>query len=189
MHYCLLLLTKELPNDQDIKRVMEPYDWNNLKFDEEGEHIIGKYPIFTYDYYVIGGRYSASIKLKIDLEDKKYEWQYYSREPRNGRLFISRLLKELKGSKENSFMFSEEKYFANMGANDGLLYVEGAWAKDILNYDELESYICIDPEGGVIARSSWDGNKLIDDPDYETKFKKIMQDNKDCFVTVLDIHD
>ena len=66
MHCCLLLITKELPSENRISEILKPYDYDeeNLECDETGEII--SFPIFTYDWWEIGGRYASKLKLKID---------------------------------------------------------------------------------------------------------------------------
>lgn len=188
MHYAALLFTENLPNEQDIAETMKPYSWDNLKYDDE-DKLIGEYPVFTYDYYVIGGRYKAAIKLSVEGNEDYYGWKYYSMESRNGRLFWSCMLSKMKEHIKPGFLFSEEDYFMNIGFGDGFLYVDGARSCDILNYEELESYICIDSDGSAIAQSSWNGTEFIEDKDYDAKSKALLKKHKNGFVTMLDIHD
>ena len=90
MHYCVHLLTKELPSENKIAAIMKPYN-SELVYgsDEEDEQI--DYPVFTWDYYQIGGRYKAELKLKVDEEGSAnreyYNWGYYDRQDRNGQVF------------------------------------------------------------------------------------------------------
>lgn len=78
-----------------------------------------EYPVFTWDWYQIGGRYSACLKLKVDGEDSEnrehYNWGYLENNPRNERLFHSALLSELKRNAKVPFAYTEESYFPNMG--------------------------------------------------------------------------
>ena len=64
MHYCVHLLTKELPSENKIAEIMKPYNSELIydSDDEEDKQI--DYPVFTWDYYQIGGRY-------------KPEWMYH----------------------------------------------------------------------------------------------------------------
>lgn len=101
MHYCIHLLTKQLPTEKEIEKIMEPYSWDSIDdedTDDEKKKI--EYPVFTWDWYQIGGRYSACLKLKVDGEDSEnrehYNWGYLENNPRNERLFHSALLSELK---------------------------------------------------------------------------------------------
>jgi len=166
---------------------MEPFNWEKLEFEED--ELIGQYPTFTYDYYTVGGRYGGGLKLKVDENDEIYRWGFYAKEPRNGRLFLSKILSVMEEDIKPKFRFKEENYFSYMGIYDGFIYVDGAWAKDILNYHELQPYICIDLDGKAIARQSWDGENFIEDEAYEEKYKAILERNQESFVTVLAIHD
>jgi len=189
MHYCTLLITDEFPTENNISNIMEKYDCENLKSDEETGELIGEYPLFTWDYYQIGGRYAGSLKLKIDKDDEKYRWGYYAKDARNGRLFHSYLLYEMKKFSGNSFMYSEEKYFSSMGSQDGYLYVDSAFSDDLLNLDNQDCYICIDSDGTAIAREHWNGKDFIKDEDFDKKFKNMIDNCGGKYITILDIHD
>ena len=96
MHYCIHLLTKQLPTEKEIEKIMGPYSWDSIDdedTDDEKKKI--EYPVFTWDWYQIGGRYSAYLKLKVDIEDSEnrehYNWRYLENNPRNERLFHSAL--------------------------------------------------------------------------------------------------
>lgn len=61
MHYCVHLLTKELPSENQIADIMNPYYVGNVysNLDEENEDHVVNYPTFTWDCYQIGGKYKA----------------------------------------------------------------------------------------------------------------------------------
>jgi hypothetical protein len=189
MHYCVLLLTKRFPIESDIAEIMKPYDEEKAVYSEDGETRIDKRPLFEFDWYQIGGRYSGLIKLRIDRENKDYDWNHYAKADRNGRLFHSCLLKKVKKNTRQLFLFREEDFYTSMGANDGFLYVDGAKISDILNYDKIDCCNCIGSDGEVIARSSWDGEEWISDDDFDKKLLKMKNDYADGFATILDIHD
>lgn len=192
MHYCVHLLTKELPSENKIAAIMKPYN-SELVYgsDEEDKQI--DYPVFTWDYYRIGGRYKAELKLKVDEEgsvnSEYYNWGYYDRQDRNGRLFWSSLLSTLKENITPEWMYHEEDWFMNMGFDDGYILVDGAKQNDVLNINKLGCYICILPDGSAIARDSWNGKDIIKDEKFDEKYKQAITDNMDGFITVLDIHD
>ena len=192
MHYCVHLLTKELPSENKIAAIMKPYN-SELIYgsDEEDKQI--DYPVFTWDYYQIGGRYKAELKLKVDEEGSAnreyYNWGYYDRQDRNGRLFLSSLLSTLKENITPKWMYHEEDWFMNMGFGDGYNLVDGAKQSDVLNINKLGCYICILPDGSAIARDSWNGKDIIKDEKFDEKYKQAITDNMDGFITVLDIHD
>ena len=192
MHYCVHLLTKELPSENKIAAIMKPYN-SELIYgsDEEDKQI--DYPVFTWDYYQIGGRYKAELKLKVDEEGSAnreyYNWGYYDRQDRNGRLFLSSLLSTLKENITPKWMYHEEDWFMNMGFGDWYILVDGAKQSDVLNINKLGCYICILPDGSAIARDSWNGKDIIKDEKFDEKYKQAITDNMDGFITVLDIHD
>lgn len=192
MHYCVHLLTKELPSENKIAAIMKPYN-SELIYgsDEEDKQI--DYPVFTWDYYQIGGRYKAELKLKVDEEGSAnreyYNWGYYDRQDRNGRLFLSSLLSTLKENITPKWMYHEEDWFMNMGFGDGYILVDGVKQSDVLNINKLGCYICILPDGSAIARDSWNGKDIIKDEKFDEKYKQAITDNMDGFITVLDIHD
>lgn len=192
MHYCVHLLTKELPSENKIAEIMKPYNSESVYCSDEGSKQID-YPIFTWNYYRIGGRYKAELKLKVDERGSEnseyYNWGYYDRQDRNGRLFWSNLLSTLKENITPEWMCHEEDWFMNMGFGDGYILVDGAKQSDIINIDKLGCYICILPNGSAIARDSWNGKDIIKDENFDEKYKQAIVDNMDGFITVLDIHD
>lgn len=188
MHYCALLITKRLPSEEDIKRIMSPYDERNFEYNEDGS-MINERPIFQCDYYMIGGRYNGQLKLKIDRDDDKYEWRFAAIKPRNGRLFWSYLLNFIKENTTYPFV-NEEDYYGSMGARDDFLYVDGGHIKDLLNFVDVQCYICIDAvNDNVIARETFDGDKFVLDENFDKKLDEIKKNSMDYFATVLDIHD
>jgi len=187
MHYCVLLITKELPSEDEIANIMEPYRYCNIDFDNR--------PVFTWDWYGIGGRYNGSLKLKVDKDDEYYNWKYYEKGGRNKKLFYSYLLSKVKAIAEECKHFSwtcrydEEDFYGSMGYQDGYLYVDGARVDDLLNFEEQNCYICIDANGDAIAREFWDGTAWIKDEHFDEKLEEIKKHSKGMFITVLDIHD
>lgn len=188
MHYCVHLLTKVLPSEEEIRRIMQPYNCDVVygnDDDDENREVI--YPVFTWDWYQIGGRYKGRIKMKADNEDFEnndyYNWGFYAKEERNGRLFWSSLLSTLKKHIQPSFMYQEEDWFMNMGFGDKYMLVDGAREKDVLNLYEIGCYIVVLPDGSAIARESWDGKEFIEDKDFDKKHKKALKDNMDGFIT------
>nr|DAH89589.1 MAG TPA: hypothetical protein [Caudoviricetes sp.] len=192
MHYCVHLLTKELPSEDKIADIMKPYN-SELIYGSDDEDKQIDYPVFTWDYYRIGGRYKAELKLKVDEEgsanSEYYNWGYYDRQDRNGRLFWSSLLSTLKENITPEWMYHEEDWFMNMGFGDGHILVDGAKQSDVINIDKLGCYICILPDGSAIARDSWNGKAIVKDEKFDEKYKQAITNNMDGFITVLDIHD
>lgn len=140
MHCCLLLITKELPSENRISEILKPYDYDeeNLECDETGEII--SFPIFTYDWWEIGGRYASKLKLKID-----------------------------------------DCYFS-------VRYADIAEIDRLLNFDEIDCFVCIDFDENVIFRETWNGHAFVKDEDFDKKLAKIKAKSKGMFATILDIH-
>lgn len=192
MHYCLVLFTKDFPTKEKIEEIMMPYCEDNAKYDEVTEERIGERPMFEWDWYQIGGRYSGRLKLKVDEDNEMYDWQYVAKNPRNGRLFWSYLLSKIEERYKNTrdyFMYSEEDYFASMGYRDGYLYVDGAKSSDVLNLDDLGCYSFISSDGSAYTRQHWNGKELIENKDFDDRFKSELDKSKDMYVTVIDYHD
>ena len=190
MYYSALLFTEELPSKKEISKIMQPYCYSNAEYDKNDMRIT-PHPVFEWDWYQIGGRYNGELKLKVDMDDDYYKWRYCLRESeeRNNRLFYSYLLSEMKEFANGSIMYGEEDFFASMGMRDGYIYVDGARVDDLLNFEELDCYICIDVDGNAIARSSWNGEDFVEDKNFDEKLAKIKKESQGMFVTVLDIHD
>lgn len=186
MHYCLALFTKEIPSKNYIRSLMDKYHEDNV-YGEDEDNIV--YPQFIWDWYQIGGRYSAQIKLRIDEDDEKYRWRFYSREKRNGRLFWSYTLNELEDFSKNSFMYREEEHYASMGYRDGFLYVDGAKISDIKNMEEVSCFTFLNEDGEAYSREWWNGEEFVKNEDFEEKFKQQMEFSKDMFLTIIDYHD
>ena len=140
MHCCLLLITREMPSENRISEILKLYDEENLECDETGEII--SFPIFTYDWWEIGGRYSGKLKLKIDdcCPVTKIE------------------------------------------------YMNGARIDNLINFDEIDCFVCIDSDENVIARETWNGHTFVKDEDFDRKLTEIKKKSKGMFATILDIH-
>lgn len=191
MHYKLLIITKQFPDIEMIAEIMKPYDEDSIQYDEEGNRV-SPYKVFDWDWFQIGGRYSGSLKLKVDMQSEEYRWRYYERNERNGRLFHSKLLSDIRkfAKKANiEWRFREEDYFQELGFNEGFIRVDGAKIADLLNFDDVECFACIDKDGNAIARESWNGNTFVTDEQFDEKFKAIKENSQDCYVTVIDMHD
>ncbi len=172
--------TESKETEKEIDEIMKPYKDDNV------EDLSSS--VFTWDYWVIGGRYGGRIKLKVDMEDEEYGWKFYSSEPREGRLFHSLLLAEIR-KRFPRYRSEEEDWFVYLGVRDNYLCVDGAKIKDIINLEELGCYVCIDTDGKAIARESWNGENFIEDKDFDKKYEEILSKSKDYFLTTLDIHD
>lgn len=193
MHYCIHLFTETLPNEKDIQRILEPYNSEKIYgFDEDGnEKKIIEYPAFTWDWWQIGGRYHGRLKLKIDENDEVYRWQFYSQEPREGRLFHSMLLRRIR-ERFTTWKRSEEDYFGYLGYldKDPHIRVDGAKISDLINdFDDLGCFGFVDLDGKAYSRERWDGEQFIEDTDFDKRYQEKLKEYLDCFLTVIDIHD
>ena len=185
MHYCLMLFTQDFPKKDDIENIMSKYNDNVVYSDDEEKEI--EYPQIMYDWYQIGGRYNGSVKLRVDKDNEVYRWKFYEMNPRNGRLFWSRLLSDMQENKTR--FYNEEDYFRSMGYNEGFLYVDGAKISDVINLEQIECYAFIGFDGEAYARSWWNGNDFIPNNDFDERLKAEKEKSKDGYVTIIDYHD
>lgn len=191
MHYCLMFLSNEFPTDAVIEKALKPFNsedfWALHEDDENCER-----PVFTWDWWQVGGRYNGRLKLKFDLNDEtsEYRWMFMAREPRTKRLFRSYLLEAFMDSKKSPFFF-EDDYLPSMGTRDGYLYVDGGKIADLLNFkEECTGCFCfLDTDGNAYARETWNGDKWIKDAAFEDKVKAACENKTDGYVTFIDIHD
>ena len=194
MHYCVFVYTKEFPSDNVIEKVLKPYRYKDGGY-EDGE----KRPLFTWDWWQVGGRYGG--KFKLDITDsarkEKYKILEYTRCRRSGTIFRSAYLEKttygiLEVCEHSRDKLDEEYAIQYCGMRDGYIYVDGAWANDIKNLmDEADNcWAVIDTDGAAIAREHWNGTEWKDDDQFADKAMAIATKNKaDTFVTVVDIHD
>lgn len=192
MHYCCLVITKEFPTDDVLAKVMAPYEEGKFyEAEERGEH--PEYPIFEWDWYQVGGRYGGQFKLEIRADDPEYKWEFYSREPRENRLFRSGAFirtKELMGNKPYGWStYHEEEFFQYMGIREGFLRVDGGRIRDLLNFEDVGCFCFIDADGKPFARERWNGDKFEKDPCFDESLKKTIDESKDYYACIVDFHD
>ncbi len=188
MHYCCLVIAKEFPTDEVLEKILKPFNSEDFWEKPEDQRVR---PAFTWDWYVIGGRYGGRIKLKVDRCDKKYEWCYITREPRNGRLFRSALLDTLAHYRKSNWdiAYRENYDFDYMGFNDDFLYVDAALADDIQNISEIGCYCFVDQNGNAFSRDCFDGENWIDNPEFDEQVSKAKENSSGCYICVVDLHD
>jgi hypothetical protein len=186
------LYTRDFPTDGIITAALKPFNGEEYYSHEEEEV---ERPLFTWDYWVVGGRYGGLLKLNSTLE--KYEPYCFSPTKRAGRLFRSALFERVTyGCLEFSIRGAgnkiEEVYAMEYcGAREGELRVDGAWIPDITNFDEISDncFCMIDIDGTAYARDIWNGKTFITTEDFDCILKKIAEKNcEDCFLTVIDLH-
>lgn len=170
MHYKGHLVTDKLPTEDAIRKILGKYSE-----DEPG------IKIFEYDWYTIGGRYGGKIKIKFNPEEN--EDNYYLCQHRNNKYFISSILSELG---DNTSNYDELDLLIYMGLNDNVLYVDGGYYEDIINFELDNCYVVI-TENDVIPREIWNGDNLVDNENFDKKISKLSLDGK--FITVIDFHD
>lgn len=178
MHYCCLIITKDFPTDDVLEEVLKPFNEDNYN----------SFPAFTWDWYKVGGRYNGALKLKVNKEDEKYQWKWYANPSRNGRFFRSYLLSRMEMFANGAWLYNEEDYFRSMGFNEGFLYVDGGFIPDILNIDSVECFCCIDKDGNAYARERWTGEKFEEDTEFDDRLKTIIDNSKECFACIVDLH-
>ena len=192
MHYCIAVVTDRFPTDDILSRKMAPFDedayYRRVDEDEMMRDI--PHPQFLWDWYSVGGRYCGKIKLKVNSEEEnEYEWGFYAKKPRAGRLFRSMMLENRHGPK--SAWFREEEWYPYIGYRDGYLRVDGAKIRDILEFDETitNCWGFVGKEGEAYSRDYWNGDKWLTDDQFEEKVKESVKDSEDCYLTFIDIHD
>ena len=188
MHYCCFVFTKEFPTDKVLQEVLEPYNWEHFYSDDENR----VYPMFTWDWFVVGGRYSGKLKLEIRKHDEKYRWEFYERNPRNNRLFRSKLIDVINGYAKASAdgrRFDEENVWNELGFSDGYIRVDACPLADISNINELSCCCFVDKNGNAYSKERWNGNSFEEHKDFEEELRKTISESADCYLCVVDLHD
>jgi len=170
MHCKGHLITKKIPTNKEIAKILEKHKEDLDKIQE-----------FDWDWYEIGGRYGGKIKINFNPDDNEDNW--YCFKDRNNKYFISKALNELK---ENISYYDELDWLKYMGLREKKLYVDGAYYKDIIDFEIDDCYLVIDDNGNLYIREKWNGEDFIQQENFEEKIKKI--DLKDKFITIIDFH-
>ena len=172
MHYKGHLITKKIPTEDKIREILEEYE-EDLEKEQE----------FAWDWYTIGGRYGGRIKINFNPNENEDNW--YGFRDRNNKYFISQAISEIK---ERARPYYEElEWLQYMGIRDNVLYVDGAYYKDIIDFDLTDCFLVIDDEEKLYVRKKWNGEDFIKQNDFDDEVKKI--DLKDKFITIIDFHD
>ena len=74
-----------------------------------------------------------------------------------------------------------------MGLREKVLYVDGAFYKDIINFDLSDCFAVIDDKETLYVRKKWNGDDWIKNEKFDDEISKI--DLKDKFITIIDFHD
>ena len=171
MHYCLLLLTKEIPSESDITNILLPYYEHNSLRDVTP---------FTWDDYRVGVRYGGRIKYL--LKPNTYVW---SSDKLTDVKIKSNLFDKLNKYYKDPFMkqfnsdVSEIEFAIYLGARDDIIYCDGAYL-DECDIGDLTGYYCLN----TIT------NKVItaESKRYKASFKRMLNAHPKAFITVIDIH-
>lgn len=170
MHYKGHLVTKKIPTENEISEILEKY-----------REDLGKAQEFAWDWYQIGGRYGGKIKIKFDYKNEDYIYLFRKR---NHKYFISNILDE---TEEKEKLYEELDYLMYMGMYDNLLYVDGGYYNDMIDFEIDDCYLVIDDNETLYVREKWNGKDFVKQNDFDEKVKKI--DLKDKFITIIDFHD
>ena len=190
MHYKAFLITKEFPTDDIIEEIMQPFNGEDL-FERREKNLITNepYPVFTWDWYQVGGRYNSFFELDMKKTEDKYEWNCCK--DRANVVFRSYLFDELYRlcDEKKKWLIREYKFYPCLGGRDNILRVDGGLISDMKDFDITQCYIIIDVDGDAYARSSWNGSQWVEDIDFDDKTKAILEVSKDYYIVTIDIHD
>lgn len=170
MHCKGYIITKKLPAKSDLSKTLDKYREN------------GKNKKFEWDWYEIGGRYSGKIKINFNPSENEDNW--YSSKNRNNKYFISQAIEEIKEQVE---YYEELDWLPYMGIRENILYVDGAYFKDTINFDITDCYLVIDDKKKLYVREYWNGSKWIKENEFDNKVKNINLQDK--FILTIDFHD
>ena len=189
MHFCVAIISEQFPANEELEEILKPYDekdyWGDMDENDELKEKKPR-PAFMWDWWVVGGRYGGKIKLRVDKENEEYRWGFIDKERKSARLFRSYILDEIHDTK--AAYFEDETYYW-MGWRDNFLYVDGAKVKDVLNMEEcMNTYAFIGKNNEIYVRSRWDGEKYVDDEQYDEKVKEAIKNTEDCWVCIVDCH-
>lgn len=171
MHFKGFIVTKEIPTEEKISNMLQPYYYGN---DDAG---------FSWDWYQIGGRFGGEIKIKFNPNENEDNW--YVCHDRNNKYFISQAINELK--KNIKQFYDELDWLIYMGLRENILYVDGGYYNDMIDFDITDCYLVIDDDENLYLKESWNGNEWKTNDNFDEQIKKI--DLKDKFITIIDFHD
>lgn len=172
MHCKGYVITKELPSEEKLNKILEKYN------DENEDNKSG----FYWDWWQIGGRYGGKIKIHFDPSENEDNW--FCNNNRNGKYFISNGLNRIK---EEVRWYDELEFMAYMGLIEYVLYVDGGYSKDFIDFDITDCFLIIDDKENLYVRKQWKNHEWIEDKQFDDKVSKI--DLKDKFITIIDFHD
>ncbi len=190
MHYKLLLFTEKIPGTKaEIEDMLMPFNSNRYfeNFNDDGEYIGGGdepiYPVFTWDWWQIGGRYCGQVLAEVSTisNDGIYVKNI------NGVEILSQLFIQI----DDSIFFETDWYGYIREGN--CLRCDGAYVSKIKNDRAFQCFAFIGLDGEGRARESWSPSveKYIEDREFDFWLDKQKEEalSKDAFMTVIDIHD
>ena len=172
MHGAMLLFTNELPTDDDITKIMEPYaEW------------ACDTSVFCWDSWKIGGRYSGEIQSKVSTIRKDGDNLYLSIKRCNCKEIRSLLFDTLEKltSLAKALPFPEHYVYGYLLEPDGSIRCDGAYIRNITNRDKIRCYICMDKDAAYCRDTTENFDAVV------SRFFDQYLEN-DGFVTKLDIH-
>lgn len=95
---------------------------------------------------------------------------------------------EIGGRYSGKLKLKIDDCYSSAETSDGFLYVDGAKIDKLLNFDEINCFVCIDSDENVIARETLRGYSFVKDEDFDKKLAEIKTKSKGMFATILDIH-
>lgn len=184
MHYKLLVFTRELPTEEEIEDLMMPYNEDSYysNYDDEGNYIgVGKEPerpVFTWDWYQIGGRYSGQIAAEVStIDDLGIQIRNINRKEVISRLF-------------DKYEWETDCY-GYIREGERCIRCDGAYVPKIKNENAFGCYAFIGIDGKARARETWNGKDFIPDREFEywLDISREAAIAENAFMTIIDIHD
>ena len=186
MHYCIQVITREFPTDEVLAEVLAPFKEEDFYAKLEKDESLLSPPIL-WDWWQLGGRYGALLKIDVSGENaEKYNLVYYPNEKRSGRLFRSACLEKAKLDVGFSGGLTETDALLYMGIRDDFIYADSAPIKDLK--EGTGGFGLIIPTGEAFARKYWNRSEWIENTEFDQIKEKALSDYKDCWISVIDIH-
>ena len=180
MHFCMALLTKDFPTDKMISSVLAPYNEDRW-YDREDWSPDDETPVFLWDWYELGGRYGGQVKLRINKDDKKYDWGCYPKVSRFERLFRVAIFQ-----KEMDTYF-EPRIMRYLGIDDGFVRVDACAVADVIDPDVLaaDCFGFFTDNGDVHTREEFNDDDLL----YTKKAIEAVHEYQNGWISIIDCHD
>ncbi len=179
MHFKVYLFTDSFPTDELVEeRMSKFYDYSDCENPDER-------PFFC-DYFGIGGRYCASLKLKADdSNDPKYHWYAVVFDRTN--LFRCNLIE----SRRNRY--DDWELLRYLGFRDGYIRVDGALVGELVDFDPTDCYAYVLNDGTANSRQRFalvNGKwGYVENEDFDYQAKSAFKCTDKMYVTVIDCHE